>query len=91
MDSGGVVNAGNEVIGEIKGIVCFDVKYKEDKSLFISSTIGIKPLSTTSVGCPFLSIVIGSPFSPELDQLLPNNKESVFAVLPNLIINPIFI
>ena len=25
MDSGGVVNAGNEVIGEIKGIVCFDV------------------------------------------------------------------
>ena len=53
-----------------KGIFWLEVKYREDKSLFISSIMGVKPVSLESVGCPFLIIVIGLPLLPLLDQLL---------------------
>ena len=56
--------------------------------MFISSIIGKYPSSLASVGWPFLIIVMGLPFSPVLDQLLPYRILSVFAVLPNLILLP---
>ena len=46
-----------------------EVKYIEDKSLFIFSTTGNHPSSEELVGWPFLIMIIGSPSFPEVDQL----------------------
>ena len=72
--------------------ICWvDVKYIDAKSSWTFSVIGIQPSSLTAsvpgatpFGWPFLIIDIGSPFSPEFDQLffiLPATLD----VLPNLI------
>ena len=67
---GGVVYDIKFSLAILNGIFWYEVKYKEDKSFFIFSVIGIQPSSPTFVGCPFLKIVIGSPLLPAVDQLL---------------------
>ena len=65
-----------------------EVKYIDDKSLLISSVIGIHPSSNDPEGWPFLNNVIGSPFLPTLDQLFKASDPEAFAVLPNRILLP---
>ena len=54
--------------------------------MFISSTSGIYPSELPDIGCPFLSMEIGLPFSPVSDQLFC--FPPVLEVFPNLILLP---
>ena len=72
--------------GVDKGISWLDVKYIEELSSFIFSTVGIQLISLVALDpCPFLIIVIGFPLLPAFDQLLSKLPKDPLVVLPNLI------
>ena len=57
--------------------------------MFISSTSGIYPSELPDIGCPFLSMEIGLPFSPVSDQLFcfPPVKSPKSYNQPQIILN----